>query len=296
MLGFRLIVPNRRVNFVTPPYGLGNRIIPMGSVLSLAAELNYSPVMIWTPSETIGNASFGDLFDSTNLPFELVEGREARTIRTVLYGDSLSPVKRKGLKLLRTLVLPQYGKKIELPNKKSYFEFKNKVATDLLPFRKILISAFDFVRHESDVSWLKPAPPIASRITELKQQFTPNTVGIHFRGTDYRSTHGIIPPVENMITRMHAEIELDPNVRFFFASDGDKRDKMIVDLFKERLITFKKSSYRMTLHGQCDAVVDLFGLAATSRIIGFGYSSFVTLAALIGDKPLLRIVPIRKKR
>ena len=286
------MVSRRSVNYVTPPYGLGNRIISMGSVLSLATELNYRPRMFWTPDETIGGASFGDLFESTSSPFELVEGYEARIIRPILYGYSLNPFKKMVLRLLRSLGLLYYGKKIELPDTKSHIEFRDRVATDLLPSRKIVLSAFDLIRYRYDISWLKPVPPIARRITELKQQFTPDTVGIHFRGTD----GPFVPPAEKMIARMRAEIALNPNVKFFLASDGDKQGQVLETLFKDRLIKFKKSDIRWTTQGQQDAVVDLFGLAATSRIIGFKYSSFVIAAALIGNKPLLGINPTKRKR
>ena len=281
----------RSISFVPIRYGLGNRLIPMGCVFGLATEMNYNPIMFWEPDKEVGRASFGDLFESTNLPFELVEGSEARIMGAFLYGDSasISPPKRMGLRLLRSLVLPQYGKRIKFPDGKSEVEFRGRVATDLLSFRKIVLSTFFFIRYRCDVSWLKPVPQIARRVTELKQQFAPNTVGVHFRGTDWRVTHGIIPPVDRIIARMRAEIELDPDVKFFFASDGDTQEEAIVTLFKDRLIKFKKSAQRKTIEGQQEGVVDLFGLAATSRIIGFKYSSFATLAALIGNKPLLRI-------
>ena len=89
---------------------------------------------------------------------------------------------------------------------------------------------------------------------------------------------------------MHAEVELNPDVKFFVASDGDEATKRILDLFEERVITTANSNPQHTfLDGQKEAVLDLFGLAATSRIIGFKYSSFATTASLLGNKPLIRI-------
>ena len=136
-----------------------------------------------------------------------------------------------------------------------------------------------------DLSWLKPAAHIAPYIVELKKQFAPNTVGVHIRGTDY--VHR--PPIEGIIEKMHTEVELDPQVKFFFASDGDKRGRKVVDTFGDRLIVYKhtRQTERNTIQGQENAVVDLFGLAATSRIIGMRFSTFAVLAAIIGNKPLL---------
>ena len=282
---FPFIVDGRSVSFVTDRLGLGNRLIPMGCVLSLAAELNYNPIMFWTSDEIIGGANFGDLFESSNLPFKLIEGREARIMRAILFMNSsrLPPPKRIS-KQLRRLVLLQYGKRIELPNGKLQAEFRDLVATDLLSFRKIAFSTFGLFRYGCDLNWLKPVPQIARRVAELKQQFAPNTVGIHIRGTD----SPYYPPVEKMITRMLTEVELDPNVKFFIASDGDEAEKQIFEVFGEKLIKINQSP-RTTFNGQQDAVVDLFGLASTSRIIGAKYSSFPLLASLVGNTPFLNM-------
>ena len=241
-------------------------------------------MVFWSQDEEIGGVSFGDLFESTNLPFELVEGREARITRCILFGDLCgvsTHLKKMGL---RTLLSPQYDKIIELHSRPSRTAFMDYEATDLLSFRKIALSTNSLIRYECDLSWLKPIPPIAHRVAELKRQFTPNTVGVHIRGTDIKG----IPSFDKISARMRAEIELDPNVRFFIASDGDEEGEKMVNLFKDRLIRVQRNAARKTLEGQQDAMVDLFGLASTSRIIAWGFSSFARLAAMIGDKPLLR--------
>ena len=283
------IVGGRSVSFATSNHGLGNRFLYMGCGLSLATEMNYSPIMFWVPDNEVGRVNFGDLFESTNLPFELVEGLEAQIMRVILFRRRRaypSLLKRLSFRLFRSLVLLQYDKRIVsgIDPDKDYAESIDKMATELLSFRRIALANHFFVVHGCDLSWLKPAPSIACHVTELKQQFAPNTVGIHVRGTDYTQ----YPPIEKMIIRMRAEVELDPNVKFFLASDGDRRTEAIITLFKDRLIN-RNSATRYTNQGQQDAVVDLFALAATSRIIGFRYSSFATTAALIGNKPLLRI-------
>ena len=307
------IVGGQSVSLVTDHFGgIGNRIIPMGCILSLAAELNYSPIVFWPASKVVGGATFGDLFESTNLPFELVGGCEAQIMSIALFDShrarkhALSPAKERSLILLRRLISLQYDKTL---SHKSCLAIRDQAATDLRSFHKIGLFVYGPARYGYDISWLKPIPQIASRVTELKQQFAPNTVGVHLRGTDLKNN----PPVNKIIARMRAEIDLDPEVKFFLASDGDRRGEAITTLFKDRLIESQKSTERVpilvrqgpagtkqmkntergTILGQQDAIVDLFGLAATSRIIGSGYSSFGRLAALIGNKPLLRIKPTK---
>ena len=288
MVRLPFIVGGRSVSFATARgVGLGNRLIPIGCILSIAAELNYSPRIFWVPDKVVGGATFGDLFESTNLPFELVEGREARTMGAILFGNLArvsSPPKRMGLRLIRSLVSLQYDKKLQLSRGKPRDEFRDQVVTDFLSFRKIIIFANGLIRYGCDLSWLKPAPQLTFKIVELKNQFAPNTIGVHIRGTD-----SLNPPIEKIAAQMRVEIELDPKVKFFLASDGDKAGEVIVNLFKDRFIKPKKNAARETLQGQQDAVVDLFGLAGTSRIIGAKYSSFPLLASLIGNTPFCDI-------
>ena len=319
-------VAGQSVNLVSDLRGgIGNRLIAIGCVPRLAAELNYRPIVFWPATKVVGGAVFGDLFESTNLPFELVGGYEAKIMSFALYEyhrARLWTVRKRSLGLLSRLASLQYDKGIttvgkpNIHNKTFHMmqpsELRAQAATDLLPFRKIGFYAFHLIRYGYDFSWLKPIPQIASRITELKEQFAPNTVGVHLRGTDVRSD----PPINEIIARMRAEIDLDPDVKFFFASDGDRCGEAITTLFKDRLIEspkgargektipggqtlqrILKSTTRGTLQGQHDAVVDLFGLAATSRIIGGRYSSFVRLATLIGNKPtLLCRAPVSTKK
>ena len=175
--------------------------------------------------------------------------------------------------------------RLERDDNSQYQAFRDRPGTDLLKYSRILITGSRILSYAYDLSWLKPAAHIAPYIVELKKQFAPNTVGVHIRGTDH-ITH---PPIEGVIEKMHTEVELDPQVKFFFASDGDERGRKVVDTFGDRLIVHKHTRHteRETIQGQLDAVVDLFGLAATSRIIGMTYTTFATLAALIGHKPLL---------
>ena len=279
------IARKRSISFVTWPWGMANRILPMGCIISLATGLNYRSVMFWTPDDVIARARFGDLFDTTDLPFKLVEGYKARAIQfTHLRKGSPLNLRKKILGSL-ILKLLAYDKKILITGREEHRQFCELQNLNLNRYRKIILYAHIPFRYEYDVSWLKPAPAIAPRIIELKKQFSPNTLGVHFRGTDATKE----PPTEKIIARMRAEIELDPDVRFFFASDNDKSGKAIIDTFGDRLIMNTDNAPRGTVEGQRDAVVDLFALADTSRIIGPRYSTFSALSAMIGNRPSLRI-------
>ena len=241
--------------------------------------------MVWRSDGIVGGARFGDLFDTADLPFKLMEGYQARITRfaiRVQEKGSSTPQRILGSLILKLL---PYDKIIRIQGNKAHNRFRETKNLDLSAYRRIMIYAHSLFRYEYDVSWLKPAPAIAPRIIELKKQFSPNTLGVHFRGTDATKE----PPIEKIIMRMRAEVEFDSNVKFFFASDGDKSSKTVIDIFGDRLIMNTDNAPRGTLEGQKDAVVDLFGLAGTSRIIGPRHSTFSMLATMMGNSPSLRI-------
>ena len=250
--------------------------------MHLARELNYRPVVFWDRQAITAKVNFESLFETAELPFELVEGFEAKV--TIASMDDYKGVKLVGkmfFNLMRPIIQVQYGERIIRPVGGS---IRDKPIS-AFPSRSFAVKSNSFFRYGCDLSWLKPVPQINSQIIELKKRFTPDTVGIHIRGTDKGAAF-----IEKIIKKMHAEVELNPDVKFFIASDGDKATEAVVTLFEDRLITSPISNtQRYTLGGQQGAIVDLFGLAATSRIIGFRNSSFATAAALIGNKPLLRI-------
>ena len=285
MRRFRFKSRDQKVSLFCVKNGLSNRLIPMGCALSLASELNYRPVVFWPYDGAISGASFGDLFETTNLPFELVEGFEAEIMRAALKGfvQGTSPLEKMVFRLFRSLM----GVRLRVSTIGEEAKFRDTPALNLEPSNRYVIWTARRFRYGCDLSWLSPAPQLTSQIIELKKRFAPNTVGVHMRGTDRPG----VPPMGKIILRMRAEIELDPDVKFFLASDGDRREEEIITRFKDRLIRPTKSAPRGTLEGQQCAVVDLFGLAATSRIIGRRSSSFPTLAALIGNKPLLMLKP-----
>ena len=286
----------RSVTLVTyPGSGLGNRILSLGCLLSLASELDYKPTLFWSQDKIIGWARFEDLFDTTDLPFKLVQGYRSAFMRANV--AQIPGISRRRWNLRQKIILKMASSLTQFPfdrvdimnSENEFTQYMEKRASNLLTYRRILIYAWHMFRYSCDIGWLKPAPHILPRIVELKEQFTPNTVGIHLRGTDWT----YFPPVEKIIARMRTEIELDPQVKFFFASDGDRAGNSIVELFGDRLIRATNHrnprSVRKTVQGQENAVVDLLGLANSSRIIGAKYSSFPLTAALIYNKPILRI-------
>jgi hypothetical protein len=74
----------------------------------------------------------------------------------------------------------------------------------------------------------------------------------------------------------------EPDARFFLATDCPQTEAEIRAIFGARVITRPRVASRDTRGGMLDAVVDLFALARTSRILGSYYSTFSETAASLG--------------
>ena len=134
---------------------------------------------------------------------------------------------------------------------------------------------------------LRPIPEIQQEIDAITQLFAPNTIGVHIRRTDNKASISGSPTTA-FIDAMKKELETDNKVHFFVATDDTSVRTLLQNTFPGRIITqeFHKC-HRDTLSGMKQAVVDLFCLARTTKIIGSYWSSFTDTAAEIGNTPLL---------
>lgn len=138
----------------------------------------------------------------------------------------------------------------------------------------------------SSLSQLKPLEEVQRRIDALTAMFTAYTVGVHIRRTDnvcaIQSS-----PTEMFIEAMQAEVECHPQVRFFLATDDICVRELLQTHFPDRIIFQPMETCRRdTLEGMRQAVVDLFCLAKTQKLLGSYWSSFTDTAAEIGGMPL----------
>ena len=135
------------------------------------------------------------------------------------------------------------------------------------------------------VARLCPRPELMQRIERIKARFTRNTVGVHIRRTDNAVSMSRSTP-EGFRRAMDREIKRDFKVRFFLATDDEALKATLVQEYPDRIITQRTQVRRDTLDGMREAVVDLWCLAATQRIIGSYWSSFTDTAAELRQIPL----------
>lgn len=81
---------------------------------------------------------------------------------------------------------------------------------------------------------------------------------------------------------MDAEIKKKANTKFYVASDDNKVKKCLKSKYPDRIITLMDNTDRNSLEGMKFAVLDLFCLSKTNKIIGSVGSSYSQIAAEIG--------------
>ena len=85
---------------------------------------------------------------------------------------------------------------------------------------------------------------------------------------------------EQFIALMKKELDQYPETCFFLATDDNKEEALLRKTFPGRIISNElRVQERNSVEGMQDALVDLWCLAASSKIIGSFWSSFTDTAA-----------------
>lgn len=135
-----------------------------------------------------------------------------------------------------------------------------------------------FYQKEGISSYLQPVPSLQGRIDIRISDFPSHTVGVHIRRSD--NTGAIQQsPLELFIQKMRMEMEADPSVLFYIASDSTEEKIKLKEIFGSKILTRMEEVRRDTQEGIEEAVVELYALSHTSRIYGSHDSSYSTLAA-----------------
>ena len=83
--------------------------------------------------------------------------------------------------------------------------------------------------------------------------------------------------------RIDAELSQYPDTHFYLSTDDPETEEQLQSIYGDKILLFPKEFSRNLPQGIKDAVVDLFCLARTRKIIGSYNSSFSNIAARIGQ-------------
>jgi hypothetical protein len=146
----------------------------------------------------------------------------------------------------------------------------------------------EFAFDRTYFQYLKPVQHIQYLIDREVKCFPKKIIGVHIRRTDNAKSIDE-SPLHLFVERMRQDLSYDSDIHYFLATDDPSVEAELLVLFPLRVLCLKKEFRRDSKDGIIGAMVDLYCLAATSKIYGSFWSSFSSVAARIGDIPLIVI-------
>ena len=137
--------------------------------------------------------------------------------------------------------------------------------------------------EESFASSLGPyvyiATEVQEKINSKQKELGGHAVGVHIRRTDNMPAIGK-SSTQSFIESMNQEIAHNPDTMFYLATDDFSEEEALRERFPGRIISNQQRDLsRDSVAGIQDAMVDLYCLASTRKIIGSFFSSFTDIAA-----------------
>jgi hypothetical protein len=164
--------------------------------------------------------------------------------------------------------------------------------------RARLFPHFESAFRASIKEW-RPVSSIRAKVESLATAFGPDAVGVHIRRGDHLSgaaRSGLRRSSDAaFFATMDAELAAEPSTKFYLATDCAATEERFRERYREAVIVNRDKRFVPSVRGeskdnQRDAVIDMFALARTRRILGSDYSSFSRMAADIGGIENLRVL------
>lgn len=131
----------------------------------------------------------------------------------------------------------------------------------------------------------RPLPALETRIARRVESFAPYTIGVHVRRTDNMESVRQ-SPMSLFFQAIDEELALHEEMAICLTTDDQEVKRQMRQRYGCRVLCVEEEARRGNVEGIQDAVVDLYTLSRTDRIIGSFHSSFSELAAELGNIPL----------
>ena len=248
---------------IQPSGGLCNRMRVINSSLELAKRKGAKLLVLWYCADEL-NAPFESLFQPVD-EFKVINFTSLKDLRKIWY---------------------QLTARTRINNA----DIENHTTDGTLDqdfFDSIKLPAYIFTwEHfypaDEYFKLFKPTAELQRRIDEVTKHFTEDMVSVHIRRTDQINSIAY-SKTENFIDLMNREIEANPEVKFFLATDDKEEEALLRKTFPGKIVSNENRTLRRdSLDGMYDALLDLFCLSACKKIIGSYCSSFTDTAASLG--------------
>lgn len=243
---------------IQPIGGLCNRMRSINSAYKLAVMRGERLTVIWFRNQELG-CSFDSIFQ-LNPVIHLINITSKFDIRKIFYQFTSQYIENEDIRANRT------GYTLN-ENFRSSLKKRCYIATE------------EHFYPADSYSLFKPLPELQQKIDSIISEFSAHTVGIHIRRTDNLPSIGK-SSTDAFVSAMREELNKDSDTYFYLATDDAAEESYLRTLFPDRILAnTNKDLSRDSLRGMQDALIDLYCLASTDKIIGSFYSSFTDIAA-----------------
>ncbi len=257
--------------------GLCNRMREIDSALTLSRVTNKRLKVYWLKNKNL-NCPYGQLFE----PIEGVRIVDIESSRKRAFGSPSSLWYRiRKRARLRPVDLFLGNEEI-----RRYRDAGTDLASVVSQAKRCGIETFmRFYGPAPCYDDLKPKKEILRQVEGTIGGLAPaKLIGVHIRRGDNDAAIQV-SPVEAFIERMRLEVDQDPEVSFFLATDDPATERRVKECFPGKVLTRAKVLARDRPEGVRDALVDLLVLSRCRLILGSYWSSFSdTASELAGAK------------
>ena len=243
---------------IQPIGGLCNRIRAINSAKMLAKERGESLTVIWNINHELG-CPYEDLFCPTK-DFKVINIRSKWNLKKLYLQTTSRFVNNDEIRSHKGDGLLEESFRKALPS-------------------KVYIATEEHFYPCHEYTSFVPTPDMQKRIKAMTDQLGDHAVGVHIRRTDNKPAIGK-SSTECFIHSMELEIANNSDTMFYVATDDFSEEKALREHFHEKIISNENRNLsRDSIAGIQDAMIDLYTLAATNKIIGSYFSSFTDIAA-----------------
>jgi len=260
---------------IVPIGGLCNRMRVLDSAFELYNNKSVDVEIIWFNKKILG-CSFHELFKPINSPN--IKIIDSKLVHYFLYDKP-----RIGNMYIPGLFQAFIFNKI-ISEKQAF----NLIASDfnfmdLIQYKRIfLATCYNFASDKREIKFesLIPLPQIAAKVELITSEFSEHTIGVHVRRTDHVQSIAK-SPISLFVDKMKHEVSLNENTKFYLASDSIEVKKELINIFQNRIICNFDAVERDNKDGIQNAIIELYALSKTKKILGSYNSSFSIAAAEI---------------
>jgi len=283
---FSIPQKNKKNVYIKVQNGLANRLRTINSFYSLSILFGKNLFVCWESGPGWSNDKFTDLFINQEINF--ISGEEYSTKKNNIFDLKSSIIKSDD--------------SISYTFNESVRSIFHKILTEDFCYSgdsclEYMMPHF-FKEQNCFYSRLQPIKWIQDKIDKIYNiNFNNNTVGIHIRrGDAWNSTcknQFKVSDDQSFFCLLDEEIDKNPNVNFFLSTDSEETNEIFLNKYRDKIFYNTNKTFFNSVcmyepkYNQDDAVVDLFLLSKTSKIIGSNWSSFSSVSSKISFKQLV---------